>query len=303
MYEAAVQKFEVWSHESGRQNKDHKSVDIAMSLYIQRLCEEGRCITEASYAVYGWILLRSVEHLEHRAQLPFSKQALKGWRAKFPGKSKSGVDLKLWDLIALKCCEQENFLAAAGILVQGDGYLRPSELLDITPQHLIPPSASRAKGVWGVIVGLREDGIPTKAKEFDDCVLFNTKCRLDVNHVISALAKRKLKIGESIFHPLTLDSYSRQIQQAVESLDLKALDLTPHILRHSGASHDAYYEVRDIKQIQLRGRWKCLESVKRYRKPGRVLLTHKHVSASVWKKASCSRHLVIQKILKQSPRL
>ena len=145
-------------------------------------------------------------------------------------------------------------------------YLRPSELLEITSQHLIPPSASRAKGVWGAIVGLSDDGIPTKAKEFDDCVLFNTSCRMDVNHVISALAKRKVKHGESVFHPLTLDSYSGQIQQAVDSLKLSSLDLTPHILRHSGASHDAYYEIRDIKQIQLRGRWKCLESVKKISK-------------------------------------
>ena len=191
---------------------------------------------------------------------------MKGWKAKFPGRSKSGVDLKLWDLIALKCCEQKNFLTAAGIIVQGDSYLRPSELLEITSQHLIPPSASRAKGVWGAIVGLSDDGIPTKAKEFDDCVLFNTSCRMDVNHVISALAKRKVKHGESIFHPLTLDSYRRQIQQAVDSLKLSSLDLTPRILRHSGASHDAYYEIRDIKQIQLRGRWKCLESVKKISK-------------------------------------
>lgn len=299
MYETAVQNFEKWSHSCGRRSKDHKSVDIAMSLYIQELCEEGRCITEASYTVYGWILLRSCEHLEPRSQLPFSKQALKGWRTKFPGRSKSGVDLKLWDLIALKCCEQNNYLTAAGIIVQGDSYLRPCELLSISSQHLIPPSASRAKGVWGAIVGLEEWGEPTKAKEFDDCILFNTACRMDVNHVISILAKRKLTPMQSVFHPLTSNSYGRQIQQAVESLKLEALDLTPHILRHSGASHDAYYEIRDIKQIQLRGRWKCLESVKRYRKPGRMLLTHKHVSASVWKKASCSRDLVIRQLVKQ----
>ena len=70
MYEAAVQKLK---NEKGRFRKDHKSVDISVSLYIQHLCES-RCITDASYAVYGWILLRSSEHLEPRCELPFSNK-------------------------------------------------------------------------------------------------------------------------------------------------------------------------------------------------------------------------------------
>ena len=64
-----------------------------------------------------------------------------------------------------------------------------------------------------------------------------------------------------------------------------------------GPSHDAYYELRDVKQIQMRGRWKAIESVRRYRKPGRMLLSHKEVPKSVWQRAVKARQFVIPAVV------
>ena len=45
---------------------------------------------------------------------------------------------------------------------------------------------------------------------------------------------------------------------------------TLYVLRHSGASSDAWEERRDLSAIQRRGRWRAASSVRRYEKGGRL---------------------------------
>ena len=297
-YEKAVQQFEMWCSKTRVPRRSHKQVDEAFCLYLNHLCKEGRPVNDGSYAVYGWILLRSNEHLDRKSQLPFAKQCLKGWNSRYPTKARCGVDLKIWDAIAWECCEMGHYLSAAAILVQGDSYLRPSEVFEITQRHIIPPLASRGRGIWGVIVGLDEDGKPTKTGDFDDCVLFNTVSRSDVNLIISGLYHSASDPTDCLFSPLSHGQYTQHIHEAARRLKLSHLHLTPHVIRHSGPSHDAYYELRDLKQIQVRGRWKAAESVRRYRKPGRMLLSHKEVPRATWQKAVKARQLVIRDVTK-----
>ena len=183
-------------------------------------------------------------------------------------------------------------MLAAAILIQGDTYLRPSELLALKPQHVIRPAASRRSGIYGVIVGPFEDGKPTKAKAYDDCVLLDTGSRSDVNAVMAGLLQFS-KTSEFLFTGLDLHSYGLQISKAAKASKLEALHLTPHVLRHSGASHDAYHKVRGFSEIQSRGRWQCSKSVERYKKPGRMLLQHSKVPNNVWRDARAARTKIV----------
>eukprot|EP00438_Fugacium_kawagutii_P021755 Skav204650 [mRNA] locus=scaffold949:25213:31861:+ [translate_table: standard] len=275
VYQSAVNGFDAWNRQQRRSLRTHESTDEAISAYIHHLCREGKTLTEASYVVFGFILLRSKFHMPDKQQLPISRQALKGWRSRYPGNSRSGVDLTLWDLVAYHACLKGFFLAASAILIQGDCYLRPCETLALTRRHLIPPQ--RRMKSWGVIVGLTEDAIPSKSGEFDECVFADSPGRSDVNLVLSLLAKRRVGEHASLFSPLTPKRYNLHIQQAAEAAGLSFLHLTSHHLRHSGASHDAYYKTRTLKEIQTRGRWKAANSVNRYRKPGRMLLSQASV--------------------------
>lgn len=160
-----------------------------------------------------------------------------------------GVDLSIWDLVALTSCEQGHLFSGAAMVIQTDAYLRPSEVFAIARDHLVPPSASRTRGIWGVTIGLLEGGMPTKAGDFDDVVLFNTKSRSDVNTVVASLARRSTSKSLCIFHPVTVEQYGKHIKAACDSLGLSNLYLTPHYLKHSGISHDAYYVLRDFTSI------------------------------------------------------
>ena len=285
-------EFEQWCCEHGNQKRNHKGLDENMTQFIHELCEDGRCFTDASYAVFGWIALRSDLHMAEKEQLPFAKQALKGWKSRFPPTSRAGVDLQLWDLVALQCARKMQFETAAAILIQGDTYLRPCELLALKKTNILQPQAVRRPEVWGVIIAPFEDGEPTKAGEFDDVVLFNTQQRLDTSAVVKSVFSANRGHAQ-LFPHLTYKKYCEQISQAAASLGLSALHLTPHILRHSGASHDAYHNIRDSQQIQERGRWKASRSVQRYKKPGRMLLQHGKVPRATWTNARTARSQVV----------
>ena len=45
----------------------------------------------------------------------------------------------------------------------------------------------------------------------------------------------------------------------------------PHILRHAGASNDAFRKRRSLADIQKRGRWEAKKSVSRYEKHALLL--------------------------------
>ena len=298
LYSDAVGKFLAWASKAKVGTHTHSLADNGICRYLHKLCEDGATYTQASYTVFGWILLKSRDHLPDKLKLPVSRQALKGWKSRYPGKSKAGIDLALWDLIALQCCRQKHFLAACGILIQSDSYLRPRELFQLTMDHLIPPRQNHSKKSWGLMVGLFETGVPTKAGEFDDCVILNTASRMDVNQVVAGLSKRRLSNWERLLSPLTLDQYNRQIKLAADQVGLGHLNLSAHFLRHSGPSHDIYHGLRSLPEVQLRGRWRAPNSVSRYRKPGRMLLQQKGLSKALWRKAEKARPQVIQSILK-----
>lgn len=293
-YHEAVQQFLTWASSNRKRVNNHQSVDESISEYIHYLCWEGYSITFASYAVFGYIMLQSPSdwHMTDKSKLPVSRMALKGWRSRFPGKTRTGVDLVLWDLVALCAAQRGFFLTAFGILIQGDSYLRPSELITLQKSQLLPPR--RQQTCWGIVVGLSEQGVPAKNGEFDECVFLDTPSRIDINSLLTTMIRRSSVAEKSVFSGLTLEKYEKQITIAAEDAGLSQLRLCPHMLRHSGASHDSYHKLRNIKDIQVRGRWKALVSVARYRKPGLMLLAQSAVKPSVWKRADAARSQVIR---------
>ena len=135
----------------------------------------------------------------------------------------------------------------------------------------MPPKAVRRSETWGIVIAAFEDGVPTKAGDYDDVVLVDSSQRHDTNAVIKAVCSASNN-DDFLFPTLSYRSYCEHIAKASLQVGLGELHLTPHVLRHSGASHDAYYRLRDFQAIQERGRCKATRSVLRCKKPGRMLL-------------------------------
>ena len=290
-YQQATLALEEWAQRNHK-SLGPKAVDNSITSYLHSCCELGGSLVDARSTVYGFILLRSNAQIPEKFQLPKSKEALKGWSKRYPVHSKAGVDLRIWDVIAWYCYRHRLYLAAAAILLQGDTYTRPSELLRVTKQAVILPNRSKSR-CWGIIVDPQEQHTATKTGDFDDCVLLDTPGREDLSVVLKCLYHACPAKDSYLFEDMTLSDYNKAISQACAALGLQKLRLTAHVLRHSGPSSDSYHKIRGIKSIQLRGRWKAISSMQRYRKPGRMLLLHQWVPEDVWASADHARQKLI----------
>jgi integrase len=183
-------------------------------------------------------------------------------------------------------------MSAGAIILQGDLYLRPHEILGLRKKAVLKPVSSRSK-YGGVVLAQQEDEVLTKTGTYDDCVLLDTVCRSDVQIVLKSLYNKTATKESYLFPALTMSSYAVDISRACEGLGLGRLKLTPHGLRHSGPSTDSLHRIRDITTIQARARWKSPSSVARYKKPGRMFLLHQFVPSDFWRKAEKCRAKVI----------
>ncbi len=291
-YSESVQDFETWC-EVNRKNIGPRKIDLTMTEYLHKLCEEGASILTARSTVYGYIMLRMSSDLPEKLLLNQSKSALKGWVTRFPNHSKCGIDLRIWDVVARQCLKQGQELAAAAIVLQGDTYARPHELLHLKREAVLLPNKSKSR-FWGVVFGLQEHGCPTKTGLYDDCILLDSVGREDLAIVLKSLYKKTSRPHDLLFPGLTLSKFADAINHACDALDLRFLRLTPHILRHSGPSTDCFAKSRSLLEIQNRGRWQAPSSVNRYRKPGRMLLLQQRIPASIWKMTAKARKEVIE---------
>ena len=291
-YSQAVQEFETWASVR-RRSLNMNRVDKTLLDYLHEKCESGMSIVNGRSAVYGYIMLRLDSPLPERMLLTQCKEALKGWSARFPLHSRAGVDLQVWDVLAWQCIVDDDPLVAAAILLQGDTYMRPHEILHVRACSVLQPKKSRAR-CWGIVIGNKDLNMPTKTGLFDDCVLLDTPSRTDLGVVLKYLLLQCEDDNSRLFQGLTLSAYNRAIKNAAHAWGLDQLSLTPHVLRHSGPSSDAYHRIRSMDSIQQRGRWASPSSVARYQKPGRMLLLHQKVPQIVWNQARRCRTRCIE---------
>ena len=108
----------------------------------------------------------------------------------------------------------------------------------------------------------------SKTGEYDETVI------IDLKWLSRLLCRMRREVSN--FDLPVMDLPARVVQQvfeqAQEALDLKrALGRqTLYVLRHSGATADAWLRRRLMDEIQKRGRWKHSASTRRYEKSGRV---------------------------------
>ena len=299
-YKDAVQQLETWALRN-RKSLSQRLCDRTIVEYLQYICETGGTICLARSTVFGFILLRCESNWPERFLLPQAKAALKGWSSRFPTHSRAAVDLSVWYCVAAQCLASDDVNSAAAIMLQGDLYLRPSELLGLTKSAVLRPSASRSR-CWGVVVGQQELGIPTKTKVFDDCVLLDSTSREELCVILKFLFNRTKIQGDKLFQGLTLTAYNRAIQNSCWHSGIENFEADGAWLRHSGPSSDSLHQRRDINAIQQRGRWAAPSSVARYRKPGRMLLLHQQVPAAIWRNSEKSFAKVISFFRAKAPR-
>jgi hypothetical protein len=250
------------------------SLDALLLDYYDRLFFDGRHVGDAEKTAAGLkhcfptILRGSLPTC-----LPRSMKALRGWSRYAPGRMR--LPLPEEALLALVGVFMflGRGLTALAIFVQYDLYLRPGELMECCPEHLIVPHALHVQNLLepcGMIVrpSIRDLGGPApagKTGEHDESVLFSPRAQLARNSLM--LLARTFAPGVKLF-PGDFISLNRDLKTAAHQALIENLEPSPYSLRHGGASRDFIKHHFTLPEIQLRGRWRSTRSLRRYQKEG-----------------------------------
>ena len=279
-YLHSIQVFEQWCSEH-RHVSQRASLDSRVNAYLTHLYEEDAEITVASYLIYGLQLLRC--KIPKEQFLVESKQSLAGWRRQSPGKMRIPVPEEFVYDLATLALEQRKLDLAMLLVIQFDGYLRPSEALTLTVQHLNRPQGKRYPH-WSLIIAPSTLGQTTKTGKSDDSILLG-------DHSQNRWIRECLRLWsqtktDRLFPDITLNAYERWCQQSCDTLQYKSRCVMPHVVRHAAASNDRYHQRRTLLEIQKRGRWQAKASVSRYEKHALLL--------SSWRQAADRRRKTIE---------
>lgn len=263
-YLVQIDMFKQWCRDRKlkltKDNMDARLVKYMDWHYFHEDTEPNNC----AYVVYGLQLLEC--SVPKHLFLPNSKEALASWRRLKPGSMRLPVPEEIVFDVAIHLASS-NLLLGLLVLIQFDAYLRPSEALHLRVEHLIPP-VGRRYSRWALVVHPADLGEKSKTGTSDDSVVLGDVAdRSWMKHV--ALKLSKTNAGH-LFPGIGLAEYERSMTRALDSLGYSSHILSPHIIRHSGASNDAVHHRRPLASIQKRGRWAAKKSVARYEKAALV---------------------------------
>lgn len=279
-YLRCIWTFEQWA-KSRKHRLDDASLDKSVNAYLAFLYQDGAEYSDASYLVYGLQLCRC--KVAKHDFLVTSKLSLGGWRKTEPGSMRVPVPEEFLFDLGVFALEQNRLDVAVALVIQYDGYLRPSECLGLTVTHVNPPHGRRYPH-FSLIIAPAALGETTKTGKTDDSLVLGDRSH---NAQVGEVMKLWLKQTEHFLFPrLNLSQYESWFKKACDTLQYKCQCVLPHTVRHSGASNDKYHNRRSLTEIQKRGRWAAKSSVTRYEKAALLL--------SAWKQAPDARHKVIE---------
>ena len=263
-YHAAVKELKEWAAVRGWPMMAAGEIDAAMVGFFNQLFLEGENPWRGELALAGLLHVQPELGKAGVKGLPRCLRCLKGWRRLCPTKTKVPWGWDLWCAVAAELCRLGYLRVAIAVLVGVDCYLRPSELLGLTPASLVPPSPE-SSGAWALLLHPSSRFARSKVGESDETLLLNSDRLRFLQPVFEVLAKT----GRDDV-PLWNCDYPTFFKLLTGIGKRLGVSLVPYAMRHSGVTIDRAERKRSQEEAQRRGRWKQASSMRRYEKSGRL---------------------------------
>jgi integrase len=249
---------------------DVNLLDLKLAKYIQHSYDHGTPFTYAAHTLHAITFHRP--SIDAHRQLPYSVGCIRAWdRVK---KTNSHPPLT-WELTVLIACTMSRsgyHAPAIGMLVAFDCYLRVGELTRLRRCDIVMPSDSRMGNVNHEMVVC----LPKTKTGVNQSVEVGLVVRSTLELWIKTLGLTQDSDSTSLIFNFTPNYFRRLLSSTCQSLGITT-HYVPHSLRHGGATHD-YLRTKDIGYVQFRGRWKSMESARRYIQQCRAVLASHQVS-------------------------
>ena len=207
-----------------------------------------------------------------RTNFPLTKAAKKGWGNLEPGASKDPCPFELASWIALDMVRRGLCYFAAAVMLSFDTYIRPGKLCELVAGNVVPPprGVHRKYCHWTLLLHPQESAVPSKVGQFNDSLVVGSHGREWIGNLLGRIYSAHPGDLDSQLFDFTLNRFEKEFKLSVSRLGIQKLQLSPHCLRHGGASHDYLFGIRSLPDVQARGCWGSYESVRRYAKHGRI---------------------------------
>jgi integrase len=189
---------------------------------------------------------------------------LRGWSRLARSASHPPITWELAVVFAVTMAKWSLYPHSIATLVAFDCYLRVGELTRIRYCDVVQPNDPRMGSVHSTMA-LR---LPDTKTGLNQWVSLQSPSVAQALH--SYLRARPFQSSELIF-PFAPHQYRQLIRSVALTLGVGHIPYVPHSLRHGGATSD-FLRGHTIEQIMYRGRWKSMESARRYIQTGRALL-------------------------------
>ena len=271
-YEKIFARVLEWeSHHLGAVAETSADMDWVLTNLIDEWYLEGESFGMASKAVAATVFFRSKFGRGKACQLDGARQALRGWRRLEPPLSRLPLS---WPILAMLINEMVRLgFREAGVVtaLMFFTYFRPSEPFKLRVKDLVPPTpqAGGSHKLWSLTLHAFEGGQASKTQEFDEGVLLDRPASFFLGPVMQKIARDK-KPSDLLFG-ITQTALGTALREAFLAVPSHKLERpTLYQVRHSGASVEFADKVRTLAEIQRRGRWRAVQSVRRYEKGPRV---------------------------------
>jgi integrase len=242
-------------------------VDRALASYVQFSYDARSSFTYAAHALAGVVHRRP----ELRRSLPLSRQCLRGWDKVRVSTSHPPLTWEVTVLMACTMARSGYHAPAIALLLAFDCFLRVGELTRIRRTDIIMPNdprMGRAQPTMSVVLRRAKTGKLQSVDIVDKAVASL------VALWVRSLSPDPRDADPRIF-PFSPDYFRRLMHRTSVALRLPTV-YTPHSLRHGGATDD-FLRNGSIERVQFRGRWKHLDSVRRYVQTARAVLAAQRV--------------------------
>ena len=247
-YKAALKLFNKWIVKYKvllRRVKLDMTVDEAMMRYFNFLSARGMPQYLAVNCFHG------LRHFDPRMRdsLPLAHRSLKAWKKAKPSGVRPVMPREVLLMMAMtaRLRYRDNDFAVL-LLLSYDCYLRCSEIVALRACDLVD-----LRGRLYVKIPRSKTGTDQGVAVTDEAVASLARSLRDRRE-----ATHRLYSGGSAQH------FRAAFQQLLGDLRLTALRLTPHSMRHGGATHDHHFKGKSVEDVLQKGRWRSTASARHY---------------------------------------
>ena len=161
---------------------------------------------------------------------------------------------------------ERQVLMALRMIISFYAYLRPCEATALRVKHVVAPNPGMAPQIFGLLLHDQDEGVPGKTGLYDDAVMLDNTLFLNDCLQLMLLTRHP----EEMLFPFRVEDLRDKLNELSDRMGLAPLQPNLYALRHGGASEDLRNRQRPALDVQLRGRWKTSNSLRRYAKTTRL---------------------------------